>query len=70
MFSPPGDADESKHDIQDLRHIRSAGSHLPRINSDYPLEIATNDVIDVLRDLDIPITKGKEKKQCASAQLF
>jgi hypothetical protein len=30
------------------------------------LEIATNDVIDVLLDLDIPITKGKEKKQCHS----
>lgn len=61
LFSNPGDAHKSNRDLHVLRRISSAGNHLPQINSDEPMEIATNDVIDVLLDLDIPITNGKKQ---------
>eukprot|EP00980_Cylindrotheca_fusiformis_P001574 scaffold360_cov107-Cylindrotheca_fusiformis.AAC.4 len=61
FFSTTG-ASASENDVHDLRRNPSVGSRLPQIQSDDPWEKATNDLIDVLLDLDIPIARGKNNE--------
>lgn len=63
MFSPSGVKTKPRSGLANATSNGRSIGQLKKIDSDSPMDLATNDVVDILLDLDIPIPKGKRNTE-------